>query len=155
MTTFLFPGQGSQARGMGANLFKDFPELVNIANDILGYDIEQLCTLDPNNVLNNTEYTQPALFTVNALTFLKHTQDTNQKADYLVGHSLGEYDALFAAKVFDFATGLKLVQKRGQLMSMAKDGAMPTPLPHTVPFAPLSNARQCPSGERIIPSLYK
>jgi trans-AT polyketide synthase/acyltransferase/oxidoreductase domain-containing protein len=121
---FLFPGQGSQKVGMGAELFKDFPQETAAADAVLGYSLEELCVRDPNQRLNRTEFTQPALYAVNALTFLKQVQATGLRPDFVAGHSLGEYDALFAAGVFDFATGLKLVRKRGQLMSAAGDGGM-------------------------------
>jgi malonyl CoA-acyl carrier protein transacylase len=124
MLAYLFPGQGSQAKGMGKDLFKRFPEYTAQADNILGYSIEHLCTQDPDQLLNNTRYTQPALYVVNALTYLKTVLDTGQKPDYVAGHSLGEYNALFAAEVFDFTTGLILVKKRGELMNEAKAGGM-------------------------------
>lgn len=124
MTTYLFPGQGSQSKGMGGSLFSEFPDLVKKADQILGYSIESLCLNDPYDQLNKTEYTQPALYVVNALTYLKKINDSGKKPDYVAGHSLGEYNALFAAEVFDFEMGLRLVQKRGELMSHAKGGKM-------------------------------
>lgn len=124
MLTYVFPGQGSQVKGMGANLFEDFKTLTSIADDILSYSIKELCVDDPDNLLSRTQYTQPALYVVSALSYLKHYETTSRKSDYLAGHSLGEYNALFAAGVFDFATGLKLVQKRGELMSQASNGSM-------------------------------
>jgi malonyl CoA-acyl carrier protein transacylase len=124
MTTYVFPGQGSQTLGMGKELFQEFPEYLAKANTILGYDLADLCLNNPNQQLNITNYTQPALYVVNALNFIKKKQETPQLPDYVAGHSLGEYNALFAASVFDFETGLKLVQKRGELMSKAKDGGM-------------------------------
>ncbi len=120
MTTYLFPGQGSQARGMGGDLFSEFPDMTKKASDILGYSISELCLEDPEDKLGLTNFTQPALYVVNALTFLKQSK----KPDFVAGHSLGEYNALFAADVFDFETGLKLVQKRGELMSQATGGGM-------------------------------
>ena len=115
ITTIMFPGQGSQFKGMGEQLFKEFPEAVEAANRTLGYDIAELCLIDPDNKLNQTNYTQPALFFVNYLNYLKYLQ-TNKQPDYFIGHSLGEFNALNAAGVFDFETGLKIVQKRGELM---------------------------------------
>lgn len=123
MTTYIFPGQGSQSVGMGSALFPAFPDLVALADQVLGYSITQLC-LEGGDQLNNTAYTQPALYVVSALSYLKKVQETGEKPDYVAGHSLGEYNALFAAGVFDFATGLKLVQKRGELMNKASGGSM-------------------------------
>lgn len=124
MIAYLFPGQGSQSRGMGNSLFEQFPNYTEEADAVLGYSIKALCIEDQQNQLQKTQYTQPALYVVNALTYLKILTDTQQKPDYVAGHSLGEYSALFAAGVFDFATGLKLVKKRGELMSQAQNGAM-------------------------------
>lgn len=124
MLAYLFPGQGSQSRGMGGSLFDEFKELVAQADAILGYSIKSLCLEDPDNLLNQTQYTQPALYVVNALSFYKKMQENKLKPDYVCGHSLGEYNALLAAEVFDFSTGLKLVKKRGELMSKVKNGSM-------------------------------
>ncbi|MBA3662018.1 MAG: ACP S-malonyltransferase [Gammaproteobacteria bacterium] len=124
MTSYVFPGQGSQSLGMGRTLFTDFPDLVEQANEILGYSIVKLCLEDPEGKLNQTNFTQPALFVVNALSYLNKIKENEKLPQYVAGHSLGEYNALFAARVFDFATGLKLVQKRGKLMSQATQGAM-------------------------------
>lgn len=124
MTTFLFPGQGSQQKGMGGKLFDEFPEITAKADEILGYSIRELCLTDPKRQLSQTQFTQPALYTVNALSYLKKVQEMGRKPDYVVGHSLGEYNALFAAGVFYFETGLELVKKRGELMSLATGGGM-------------------------------
>ncbi len=125
MGVYLFPGQGSQKVGMGQGLFEQFPELTSKADAILGYSIAELCLQDPKSQLGQTEYTQPALYTVNALTYQKKLQDTaNLKPKYVAGHSLGEYAALYAAECFDFETGLKIVQKRGALMSQVSGGGM-------------------------------
>jgi len=109
---------------MGKNLFPLFPEEVSTANEILGYSIENLCLEERDGQLDQTQYAQPALFVVNALALLKRLRDTEQPPDYVAGHSLGEYNALFAAGVFDFATGVKLVKERGRLMSRASGGGM-------------------------------
>lgn len=122
--TYIFPGQGSQVKGMGADLFGHFPELVKKADEILGYSIAELCVNDPERKLNQTQYTQPALFVVNALSYLKKIETTGKEPDYLAGHSLGEYNALQAAGVITFEGGLEMVKKRGELMSQAKNGGM-------------------------------
>lgn len=123
MKTYMFPGQGSQARGMGGELFDAFPELTAKADEVLGYSIRELCLEDPRKELNKTQFTQPALFVVNALSYCKRVEE-NGAPDFLAGHSLGEFNALLAAECFDFETGLRLVKKRGELMSQATEGAM-------------------------------
>ena len=121
---YLFPGQGSQKVGMGAGLFTRFPAQVAVADAELGYSIEELCLRDPEGRLNDTRYTQPALFVVNALMFLDRLLATGEMPAVVAGHSLGEYDALFAAGVFDFATGVRLVRRRAELMGRARGGGM-------------------------------
>jgi trans-AT polyketide synthase/acyltransferase/oxidoreductase domain-containing protein len=123
MKTYVFPGQGSQQKGMGGNLFDEFKDLTKIADAVLGYSIKKLCIEDPDQLLGQTQYTQPALFTVNALTYLSKICSGGEP-DYVAGHSLGEYNALFASGAFDFETGLKMVQKRGALMALAQGGGM-------------------------------
>ena len=120
MQTVMFPGQGSQYKGMGKDLFSRYRAQTDLACEILGYDIEDLCVNDPEKNLVKTQFTQPALYAVNA--FVYYNQEQNP--DYLIGHSLGEYNALLAAGVFDFETGLRLVKKRGALMAAASGGGM-------------------------------
>ena len=124
MKAYVFPGQGSQKKGMGKDVFTKYAKLVKKADKILGYSIEKLCLEDNDNQLNQTQFTQPALYVVNAITYMEHTKNMDNAPDYLAGHSLGEYNALLAAEVFDFETGLKLVQKRGELMAKASGGSM-------------------------------
>lgn len=124
MTVYMFPGQGSQTVGMGENLFDQFPALVKKADEVLGYSIKDLCLHDAEKKLNLTQYTQPALFIVNALTYFHKIQQTQTKPHYVLGHSLGEYNALLAAEVFDFETGLRIVQERGKLMGEVRGGSM-------------------------------
>lgn len=122
MKTIIFPGQGSQYKGMGKDLFKTFSKETKMASDILGYDIEDLCVNDPKRELGKTQFTQPALFFVNALGYLN--RQTKDKPSFFAGHSLGEYNALMAAGAFDLETGISLVKKRGELMAAASGGAM-------------------------------
>jgi malonyl CoA-acyl carrier protein transacylase len=123
---FVFPGQGSQKIGMGANLFdevEEFKTTESEIDEILGYSIRKLCLEDSEKKLNSTAFTQPALYVVNALHYFK-ALSTGLRPRLLAGHSLGEYNALLAAGVFDFVTGVRLVQKRGELMGQARDGGM-------------------------------
>ncbi len=122
MKAIMFPGQGSQHKGMGKDLFGSFKKEITQASDILGYDLEALCLEDPRRELGKTQFTQPALYVVNALAFMQ--KDIKTTNNWFIGHSLGEYNALLAAGAFDFETGLKLVQKRGELMGNAVKGAM-------------------------------
>lgn len=124
MVSYVFPGQGSQKKGMGEDLFDKYKDLTGAADRLLGYSIKDLCIEDPDKKLDLTQYTQPALYTVNALTYFKKIEETKKKPDYAAGHSLGEYNALLAAGAFDFETGLRLVQKRAELMSRASGGGM-------------------------------
>ncbi len=124
LKTFVFPGQGSQVKGMGGDLFDEFKNHIESADKILGYSIKELCMIDPKKQLNLTQFTQPALYVVNSLSYLKRISETNESPDFVAGHSLGEYSALFAAGAVDFETGLILVKKRGELMGRASGGAM-------------------------------
>jgi trans-AT polyketide synthase, acyltransferase and oxidoreductase domains len=124
MKVYGFPGQGAQRRGMGTGLFERFSELIAVADRVLGYSIAELCTTDPQRRLGRTEFTQPALYVVEALAYLDRAASDPVPPDYLAGHSLGEYAALFAAGAFDFETGLRLVQRRGELMAAAGGGTM-------------------------------
>lgn len=124
MKALLFPGQGSQLKGMGKDVFSRYPGLTRFASEVLGYDLAALCLEDPEGKLAQTQYTQPALFTVQALLTFERAHREEAPADVLLGHSLGEYNALLAAGSFDFATGLRLVRRRGELMAAASGGGM-------------------------------
>ena len=120
----VFPGQGAQSVGMGRDLFDRFPDLVAQADEVLGYSLRALCLADEGGRLSRTEFTQPALYTVNALHYRRYLEDGGAVPDFVAGHSLGEYNALLAAEAFDFATGLRLVQRRGALMGAISGGGM-------------------------------
>lgn len=126
MLVFMFPGQGSQRKGMGRELFDDVPQYRAVesqVNTLLGYSLRELCCDDAGGQLNQTQFTQPAIYVVNALHYYKAIAG-GAPPQFLVGHSLGEYNALLAAGAFDLLTGLRLVKKRGELMSQAKGGSM-------------------------------
>jgi malonyl CoA-acyl carrier protein transacylase len=109
---------------MGAALFDRFAGWTAEADAILGYSIRELCVDDPRGELGLTQFTQPALFVVNALTYRARQEDGGAAPAFVAGHSLGEYNALVAASVFDFATGLRLVRERGALMGRVRGGGM-------------------------------
>lgn len=88
MRAWLFPGQGSQRKGMGEGLFDLFPGLCAEVDAILGYSIRDLCLKDPDGRLRQTQYAQPALFVVNALTHLARLRE-EPEPDFYAGHSLG------------------------------------------------------------------
>lgn len=120
----VFPGQGAHRVGMGKELFRGYPHLVRQADAVLGYSIEELCLHGPGERLSDTRYTQCAMYTVGALSYVDRIRATGELPDCVAGHSLGEYVALFAAGAFDFVTGLELVAKRASLMAETGPGAM-------------------------------
>ncbi len=122
---WVFPGQGSQVRGMGGELFDAYPKLVREADELLGFSVKELCLSDPEGHLNDTRYTQPALFVVNALHTARLREESGgREPAFVAGHSLGEYNALFAAGVLDFRTALTIVKRRGELMAQSRLGGM-------------------------------
>ena len=122
-TAFLFPGQGSQSVGMGAELFSRFPDMVEQSDQILGYSIEELCLREDATDLNLTNFTQPALYTVSCLQ-AKALLEEGKSPSFAAGHSVGEFAALQCANAFSFADGLKMVAKRGEIMSKVSGGGM-------------------------------
>ncbi|MGW7413251.1 ACP S-malonyltransferase [Streptomyces sp. NPDC054863] len=121
----MFPGQGSQRPGMGEEVFDAYPQLCDRAEETVGHPLRELCLKDPQGLLNQTAYTQQAIYFVSCLMYLAHTEEHGHRPPRcLTGHSLGLYPALFAAGVFDLFEGLRIVSRRGALMQEARDGAM-------------------------------
>lgn len=117
----LFPGQGAQYVGMGQTLASTFAPAKKImlqADEILGFSLSKLMAEGPDTVLKSTDNTQPALFTVSAMV-MELLKDKCFEFDYVAGHSLGEYSAIYAAGGFSFEDGLRLVRTRGNLMASA------------------------------------
>jgi len=123
MRAYLFAGLKARQKGMGGTLFDRYSHLTGKADEVLGYSIKGLCLENPGGKLAQTQYHQAALYVVNALSYLAKAR-TSPKPDYVLGQSAAEYDALFAAGVVDFETGLNLVKKRGELMAQVKGGAI-------------------------------
>jgi [acyl-carrier-protein] S-malonyltransferase len=118
---FMFSGQGSQYVGMGKELYDNYDaakKVLDKADQILEFDLKDMIFNGPEEDLNNTQNTQPAIYTVSAM--IKAVLAENGiNADAAAGHSLGEYSALYAAGVLSFEDGLKLVRRRGELMDQA------------------------------------
>ncbi|MCI0639162.1 MAG: ACP S-malonyltransferase [Gemmataceae bacterium] len=124
---FLFPGQGAQTVGMGQELYTSLPaakRLFDVAYDVLGYSLIDVCTQGPAEKLNSTAVSQPAIFVASlaALEKLRHDEpDAESQCVAAAGLSLGEYTALVFADAMSFVDGLRLVHKRGEAMQAAAD----------------------------------
>ena len=118
---FVFPGQGSQAVGMGKELAEKYPlarQTFEEADDALGYKLSQLCFEGPEDQLRLTEITQPAILTT-SIAALRVLETRLPKASFVAGHSLGEYCAHVAAGTFRFADAVLTVRNRGKYMQEA------------------------------------
>ncbi len=118
---FLFPGQGSQAAGMGKSLAERYAVARNVfaeADEALGFSLSALCFSGPDEQLRLTENTQPTILTVSVAAW-RVLESVGVQPDYVAGHSLGEYSALVAAGALSFADAVRLVRKRGKYMQEA------------------------------------
>jgi len=126
---YVFPGQGSQYRGMGRDIYARYPaarEVYAEASDVLGYDMQKLSFEDPEDRIGLTRFTQPALLThsVACMRVFEELAGAGIQPQMAAGHSLGEYTALVAAGSLSLSDGLLLVQKRGELMGEHGSGGM-------------------------------
>lgn len=123
-TAWVFPGQGSQSVGMGSDLLavEWAQKRLKQAESILGWSVSEICQNEEDKV-SNTLYTQSCLYVIESI-LADLMGDRHPQPQLVAGHSLGEYVALYVAKVFDFESGLRLVQHRATLMSQASDGMM-------------------------------
>lgn len=118
---FIFPGQGAQYAGMGQQLalrYAEVSEIFKAASEALGYDMAKLCFEGPDEVLKQTEITQPSIFTV-SMACAKALEINGVVPDMAAGLSLGEYGALTVANAIDFADAVKLLRQRGRFMQEA------------------------------------
>ncbi len=121
-TAYIFPGQGSQAVGMGKDLFDNFPvarKVFEEANDALGFSLSEMCFNGTAEDLALTANTQPAILTVSIAALEALESENFPPPDFVAGHSLGEYSALVAAGAVSFADAVKIVRKRGIYMQEA------------------------------------
>ncbi|ADI64080.1 ACP S-malonyltransferase [Trichormus azollae] len=123
-TAWVFPGQGSQALGMGTDLLEipSAKRRFDQAEAILGWSVSEICQNDEER-LSRTLYTQPCLYVIESI-LADLLRERGKEPNLVAGHSLGEYIALYVAGVFDWSTGLQLVKRRAEIMDNAAGGMM-------------------------------
>lgn len=129
MMAVVFPGQGSQREAMLGELSSQYPEISRYftqASEILGYDLWKIIQENPEDLLNQTAYTQPAILVASYCLWkiFSREHEKSLASAWVCGHSLGEYSALLAAEVLNFEDAVHMVSLRGQLMQAAMPGAM-------------------------------
>jgi [acyl-carrier-protein] S-malonyltransferase len=122
--SLIFPGQGSQSLGMLNPFSDELNNILDITSNILDINIVDCITNGPEEVLNKTSITQPAILITSYLYYQKFITDTGLVPNLFAGHSLGEYSALLASNSIDLSTAVSLVHKRGVFMERAKPGSM-------------------------------
>ncbi|OWY65403.1 [acyl-carrier-protein] S-malonyltransferase [cyanobacterium TDX16] len=123
-TAWVFPGQGSQATGMGMDLLEiDYAkDKFAQAEEILGWSVVEICQ-SADDSLSRTLYTQPCMYVVESI-LADLLRQQGRQPDLVAGHSLGEYAALYVAGVFDWSSGLRLIKRRAELMDSVSGGMM-------------------------------
>ncbi|MGL5923607.1 ACP S-malonyltransferase [Chroococcidiopsis sp.] len=123
-TAWVFPGQGSQATGMGMDLLEiDYAkDKFAQAEEILGWSVVEICQSEDDS-LSRTLYTQPCMYVVESI-LADLLRQQGRQPDLVAGHSLGEYAALYVAGVFDWSSGLRLIKRRAELMESVSGGMM-------------------------------
>ena len=123
-TAWVFPGQGSQAIGMGMDLLdiSYAKDRFDLAEEILGWSVIEICQSEDDKI-SRTLYTQPCMYVVESI-LADLLREKGQQPDLVAGHSLGEYIALYVAGVFEWSAGLRLIQRRAELMDSVAGGMM-------------------------------